>query len=59
VITTDDATSDVVSTRLDYCNSLFYSCEANIRVQNSLARLVFGWNSRSYTASTFAHLYAD
>src|SRR5258706_264474 len=52
----------VVSTRLDYCNSLLYgTSESNIkklqRVQNSLARLVTNSNSRCHVAPILAELH--
>ena len=52
----------VVSSRLDYCNSLLYGMtDCNIhrlqRIQNSLARLVTNSNSRSHITPILAELH--
>jgi len=52
----------VVSTRLDYCNSLLYGmtdCNVNKlqRVQNSLARLVTNLNSRCHITPVLLELH--
>jgi len=64
-ITTDDAkniATAVVGSRLDYCNSLLYGVsETNLnklqRVQNSLARIVLGLDTRSSTMQNLADLH--
>jgi len=52
----------VVGSRLDYCNSLLHGVsETNLnklqRVQNSLARIVLGLDTRSNTMQNLADLY--
>ena len=64
-ITTDDAkniATAVVGSRLDYYNSLLYGVsETNLnklqRVQNSLARIVLGLDTRSSTTQNLADLH--
>ena len=65
IITTDEAkniATAVVGSRLDYCNSLLYGVsETNLnklqRVQNSLARIVLGLDTRSSTMQNLADLH--
>jgi len=64
-ITTDDTkniATAIVGSRLDYCNSLLYGVsETNLnklqRVQNSLARIVLGSDTRSSTMQNLADLH--